>query len=95
MKAKNIPKKRTFPLFYLKTWLGRFLMSLYIVPALNIKAESSLKLLKADILDKVNYTQSQFIRNGVNSQLVPFLIFSRISTSFCFLIFEDYMVDVS
>ena len=35
MKAKNIPKKGTFPLLRLKTWLGWFLMSLYIVPALT------------------------------------------------------------
>ena len=61
------------------------------------KFEHSVKVwssLRSNYFNMV-YTQSQFIRNAVNSQLVPFLIFSRISTSFCFLIFEDYMVDVS
>ena len=41
------------------------------------------------------YTQCQFIRNGVNSRLEPFLIFLCIMTSLRFLVLEFYMVMVS
>jgi len=45
-------------------------------------------------VQEVSYTRYGFIRNAVKSQLVLFLIFSQISTSFCFLINSDYMVAV-
>ena len=41
------------------------------------------------------YTPYGFIRNGVKSQLVPFLIFPNISTSFRFLIFHKIVTIVS
>ena len=43
----------------------------------------------------LQYTRYWFIRNAVKAQLVLFLIFSQILTSFCFLIFWDYIVAVS
>ena len=41
------------------------------------------------------YTQCQFIRNTVKSQLVPFLIFCSFLTSLRFLISKLYIVTVS
>ena len=41
------------------------------------------------------YTQCQFIRNGVESQLVLFLIFYSFLTSLCFLISKFFIVTVS
>ena len=43
----------------------------------------------------MKYAQSQFIRNGVNSQPIPFLIFQHFFTSFRFLALQFYIVTVS
>ena len=43
----------------------------------------------------LDHTQCQFIRNTVNFQLVPFLIFYHILTPLCFLALEFFIVTVS